>query len=157
MDADPVGYRHSRGLVSLKNIDLAPPSRLLEVIAATCPEYDHPGQITSYDEPMTEYSLDLMPLRKLSCTESAKQLRRRTKSYRNYGEQSGKQIHPNEAQSPQLKVRAPICKLLGRLKRISHGRLSKPPAGSRLGSPRSPITPKMALPWRAFFVITSEC
>ena len=44
-----------------------------------------------------------------------------------FGEQTGEQIHPNEAGSPHLKALAPICKLLGRLKRVNRGRLSKPP------------------------------
>ena len=43
------------------------------------------------------------------------------------GEQSGEQIHPNEAESPHLRGLAPTCKLLGRLKRQDRGRFSKPP------------------------------
>src|ERR1035437_8849027 len=43
------------------------------------------------------------------------------------GEQSGEQIHPNEPHSPHLRVLAPTCKSLGRLKRQDRGRLSKPP------------------------------
>jgi hypothetical protein len=45
----------------------------------------------------------------------------------NSGEQSGEQIRPNKAILPHLRVLAPICKLLGRLKRVNRGRFSKPP------------------------------
>jgi hypothetical protein len=48
------------------------------------------------------------------------------------GEQSGEQIHPNEAGSPHLKALAPICKLLRKLKQINRGRLSKPPHSATL-------------------------
>jgi hypothetical protein len=46
------------------------------------------------------------------------------------GEQIGEQIRPNEVLSPHFRVSAPTCKLLGRLKRVNRGKLSKPPSST---------------------------
>ena len=56
-------------------------------------------------------------------TEASNRRASRTKT----GEQSGEQKHPNQAEPPHLRVPAPKCKLLGRLKRQVRGRHSKPP------------------------------
>ena len=67
-----------------------------------------------------------------SCLRPDLLVRPRCADHQGTGEQSGEQMHPNEAGSPQLRALAPACKLLRRLKRRDRGRFSKPPHSATL-------------------------